>query len=640
MVSSVTRTIGSRNYATSYQYTTAGQVTQLTYPSSRQLNINHDSIGRLSSIVNNGDSTNYLSGVGYNVAGQTTGWTLGGSYGGGIVESFGYSSSRLQLTSQTATQNGFTRLSLTYNYQASAGQMGAGSTAGNAGQLMSVSGQIGGTTESASYTYDLLGRLVTSNQTSNGASAQRRFVYDRWGNRTEVWDATSGGTQIQSVTLEQSGGAPTNRLTSVTNSGSTVNYSYDSAGNVTSDGVHSYGYDAENRLVSVDGGSTASYGYDHQNRRVKKVVGSTTTHYVWEGWQVIAEHNGSSGAVVSEYIFAGDRMIAREQSGRVFFLQDRLSIRATITDGQGNIQGRQGHLPFGDEFGTSGTQDKHRFSSYERDSERGTDYAARRVYGQDLGRFIQTDPLPPRMDNPALLGGIGDPQSLNRYGFGRNDPVNILDPTGGNLCHGYNVYLEVYNAVTGALVSTFFLGFIPTRCEVDRSNGSGQAPPGVRDFVPPLAGKAKQKTEKAINRARTLTSKKECDEALKSMGIDSLSAEVAKLEIGQVDASDLPSGNVFDGRTSVSPVKDDDGTTDITVKEYFNRHPTVTAVTTSERDGIIFLGPRFFSQSEYDRAITMLHEAVHRAGLKDTDFGATKDEGSRNLTELLKQKCK
>jgi hypothetical protein len=29
---------------TSYQYTKAGQVTQLTYPSTRQLNINHDSI--------------------------------------------------------------------------------------------------------------------------------------------------------------------------------------------------------------------------------------------------------------------------------------------------------------------------------------------------------------------------------------------------------------------------------------------------------------------------------------------------------------------------------------------------------------------------------------------------------------------
>ncbi len=126
--------------------------------------------------------------------------------------------------------------------------MGAGSTAGNAGQLklMSISGTVNSTTESAAYTYDNLGRLLTSNQTSNGSSAVRRFVYDRWGNRTNVWDTLgpgSGNNNIQSVVLEQSAGAPTNRLTSVTNSGSIVNYTYDSAGNLTNDGVHSYTYD-------------------------------------------------------------------------------------------------------------------------------------------------------------------------------------------------------------------------------------------------------------------------------------------------------------------------------------------------------------------------------------------------------------
>jgi RHS repeat-associated protein len=209
----------------------------------------------------------------------------------------------------------------------------------------------------------------------------------------------------------------------VTNSGNTVNYAYDSAGSVTSDGVHSYGYDAENRLVSVDGGSTASYSYDHQNRRVKKVVGSSTTHYVWEGYQVIAEHNGSTGAVLSEYIFAGDWMIAREQAGRVFFLQDRLSVRATITDGQGGIQGRQAHLPFGEPFGTSGTQDKHRFTSYERDGESASDYAVNRQYSENIGRFNRPDPY----------GGsytVGNPQSLNRYSYVENNAVNSMDPTG------------------------------------------------------------------------------------------------------------------------------------------------------------------------------------------------------------------
>lgn len=92
--------------------------------------------------------------------------------------------------------------------------------------------------------------------------------------------------------LPQSGGTPTNRLTSVTTSGVTKSYTYDAAGNVTNDGTHSYQYDAENRVVNVDNGTTASYAYDHNNRRVKKTVGTNVTHYVWEGGQVIAEYDG------------------------------------------------------------------------------------------------------------------------------------------------------------------------------------------------------------------------------------------------------------------------------------------------------------------------------------------------------------
>src|SRR6185503_1448520 len=137
----------------------------------------------------------YATNVTYDGVGRLTGWTLGN----GVVESLGYDGERMQLTSQTATKGVTSLMNLNYNYQASAGQMGAGTTAGNAGQLMSISGTIGGLTESAAYTYDNVERLATSNQTSNLAMAARRFAYDRWGNRTGVWNAVSGGSQIQSI---------------------------------------------------------------------------------------------------------------------------------------------------------------------------------------------------------------------------------------------------------------------------------------------------------------------------------------------------------------------------------------------------------------------------------------------------------
>src|SRR5581483_6858708 len=117
------------------------------------------------------------------------------------------------------------------------------------------------------FTYDDLGRLVTA---SGWGAWGRRYEYDRWGNRTAVWDATSGGSKIQDAAMQQQAGrpagVPSNRIASV--NGTT--YTYDAAGNLTSEGAggHNYQYDGEGRLVSVDNGA-AKYYYDSANRRVK-----------------------------------------------------------------------------------------------------------------------------------------------------------------------------------------------------------------------------------------------------------------------------------------------------------------------------------------------------------------------------------
>jgi RHS repeat-associated protein len=136
---------------------------------------------------------------------------------------------------------------------------------------------------------------------------------------------------------------------------------------------------------------------------------------------VLAEHNGSTGAVLTDYIFAGSRMIAKFGSTSSYFLSDRLSVRLSINTTTGSVVGRQAHLPFGEPFGESGTQDKKHLTSYERDVETGTDYAVNRQYAHIVGRFMRVDPL---------AGSIGDPQSLNRYAYVRSDPINRTDPLG------------------------------------------------------------------------------------------------------------------------------------------------------------------------------------------------------------------
>ena len=67
------------------------------------------------------------------------------------------------------------------------------------------------------------------------------------------------------------------------------------------------------------------------------------------------------------------------------------------------------------------TTNKWIFTSYQRDSESGLDYALARYYDSRTGTFCSADPL---------AGDPSDPQSWNRYPYGRNDPIDMTDPTG------------------------------------------------------------------------------------------------------------------------------------------------------------------------------------------------------------------
>jgi RHS repeat-associated protein len=405
---SCTRMIDGISYQKQYEYNAAGQMTAMTYPSGKRVKLGHDDRGRLAALqrVDVSGAPAYLSGINYRVDGLISSQNLGDS----TTESFEYSDDRLQLTKQKVMKGGATLLDLSYGYGALAGQMGNGSTAGNSGQLVSVTGTVNGQNRNQTFTYDNVGRLVTatglSSQPTEGTPWARRFDYDRYGNRTKVWDAVSGGNPLQNTMIAQSGGMTTNRIASV--NGTTFNY--DASGNVTRDGVREYAYDAENRIVSVGVNGTVieGYGYDAANRRVKKVVGGVVTHYVWED-QVIAEYERGGGNT--------------QGTGTRYYHQDRLSTRV-ITDGAGNVKGTTDHLPFGEEIGLKDEGEKHKFTTYERD---GTlDYAVNRHYASQHGRFNQVDPL--KMGASSLA----DPQSLNLYSYVRNDPVNSVDRSGLN----------------------------------------------------------------------------------------------------------------------------------------------------------------------------------------------------------------
>src|SRR5438105_2854320 len=62
------------------------------------------------------------------------------------------------------------------------------------------------------------------------------------------------------------------------------------------DASHSYTYDAENRLIKVDSGTTATCYYDAESRRMRAVAGSSTTDYIRDlSGNVETEENNSCG---------------------------------------------------------------------------------------------------------------------------------------------------------------------------------------------------------------------------------------------------------------------------------------------------------------------------------------------------------
>ena len=182
----------------------------------------------------------------------------------------------------------------------------------------------------------------------------------------------------------------------------------DANGNMTGDGTNTLTYDAENRTVSASNGSASgSYTYDGNNLRVKKVSGSATTVYLFSGSKVVAEYvNGAAPASPTrEYIYSGGALLAKIESGATkYYHQDHLSNRL-VTDSSGNVVAQMGHYPFGESW-YNASNDKLLFTTYERDSESGNDYAQARYYIFRFGRFASPDPV---------AGSISAPQSLNRY---------------------------------------------------------------------------------------------------------------------------------------------------------------------------------------------------------------------------------
>jgi len=265
-------------------------------------------------------------------------------------------------------------------------------------------------------------------------------------------------------------------------------FTYDLDGNLTHDGIWTYTWDAEGRLVAMATTPTAvaagfveqtlRFVYDHLGRRVRKEVfgeGSalvSRTIWIYDGWNMIAEYDqpaiGGSLALKRSYAWGLDLLGSFRASGGVGALLQLRDYSENATylagyDGNGNLTTLQNaatgtlaatyeYGPYGEPIATSGAYaDKNplRFSTKYTDDETGLVSFGRRYYDPRNGRFLGRDPIEER-------GG------RNLYGFVGNEPINHGDRLGMETFLTWVPYFDDFGNPIGSRMTEddyYFPGF-------------------------------------------------------------------------------------------------------------------------------------------------------------------------------------
>jgi RHS repeat-associated protein len=284
---------------------------------------------------------------------------------------------------------------------------------------------------SVAITYDYLGRRV-SLTLPNGTVATYSYdadsellgiTYTPGGTLTYGYDndrriISRGGSLFQSILPPAVSSASYNHDNQLTYfSTGAASPTYDLNGNLVSDGINTYSWDARNRLTGISSGP--SFSYDGVNRRQSFASSGTTTGYLYDGLNPVEEFQGAS---VHATLLTGlgiDERFSRTESGTTStFLTDQLGSTVALAASNGAIATNYGYDAQGNTTVTGIASDSsYQFTGRENDGD-GLDYYRARYYNPTWERFIQEDPI-------GLRGGDAD---LYRY-VGDN-PVGYLDPYG------------------------------------------------------------------------------------------------------------------------------------------------------------------------------------------------------------------
>ena len=199
------------------------------------------------------------------------------------------------------------------------------------------------------------------------------------------------------------------------------------------------------QVTDDNGKLLEGYLYWPDGRRLQKFGATTspllpapTTRFFWDGGKVISEYIlpntiGSQWTWSKEHVYLGDRSLATfvgpNSDGLaegVYYQHPDLRGVRYITNGVDQPSFEQVALPFGTLIPGIDPINPI-FTSYDRSSLTGLDYAVNRFYNSST-RFLQPDPA------EMAAADLTKPQSLNEYAYVANEPIMHVDPLGLDAC--------------------------------------------------------------------------------------------------------------------------------------------------------------------------------------------------------------
>ena len=302
------------------------------------------------------------------------------------------------------------------------------------------------------YTYDVLYRL-TQESITDPLLGNRiiTYSYDPVGNRLLKNDTVEGPTNY---TYDEN-----DRL--LTENGTT--YLYDNNGNTIGktisnnkgSDITTYIYDYENRLVGAQTPNAAiNYIYDADGIRVSSIVNGAVANYLIDKnrdyAQVLEERNAGAGLIAS-YIYGDDLIYMNRDGANYFYHYDGNGNTRQLSNAGGNITDTYIYDAFGIMLDSTGvTINNYLYTGEQYDVNIGFYYLRARYYMPQLCRFLTPD---------IFVGSIFEPQSLHKYVYVFNNPVNYNDPSGLFTIFSINTSLCIRSILRGAIIGGVLSAF-------------------------------------------------------------------------------------------------------------------------------------------------------------------------------------